>query len=85
MIGHLPDLELDMRMLFHEGLKPVLAAQVAGCVEYTDLAIAMLSRLEADWNLIPGGRALAGPQIISIFCEYLQAEAVAAMSFRPIT
>lgn len=80
MIGHLPDQDLNMGKLFRAGLQPVLAAQVAGFEQYTDLAVAMLSRLAADCNLIPEGRALAGPQIISIFCEFLHAAAVVESS-----
>ena len=70
VIGHLPDLDLDMRKLFHQGLQPVLAAQLAGYAKCMDPAVAMLSRLAVDCNLLPGGRAYAGPQIISTFCEY---------------
>ena len=86
VIGHLPDMGLDMYKLFQDGLQPVLKAQVVGIVEYTDLAVAVLSRLAADCNLLPAeGRRLAGPQIISVFCEFLQAEPVAVMSSRPVS
>ena len=82
VIGHLPDLDLDMCKLFHQGLQPVLAAKLAGRTEYRDLAVAMLSRLAVDCNLIPGGRAFAGPEIVSIFCEFVQAK-MGAISLRP--
>lgn len=71
VIGHLPDLGLDMYKLFRRGLQPVLAAQLVQCTGYRDLAVAMLSRLAVDCSLIPGGEASAGPQIISSFCEFL--------------
>ncbi len=48
VIGHLPDLDLDMSMLFMTGQEPILRAITAGHREYTGLAVAMLSRLATD-------------------------------------
>lgn len=68
--GHLTDLDLQMPKLFRDGLKSVLKAQLAGHVEYTGLALAMMSRLATDCSLITTSMAVAGPQIISVFCEF---------------
>lgn len=68
VIGHLPDLDLDMRKLFKAGLLPVLAAQRAGHAESTGLAVAMLSRLAVDCTLIPESLPYAS-RLYSVFCK----------------
>lgn len=68
VIGHLPDLDLDMQPLFQAGLQPVLAALRAGHVVYTGLAVAMLSRLGTDSTLISQSRTADALQVLSVFC-----------------
>lgn len=73
VIGHLPDLDLDMQKLFKAGLYPVLAAQLAGRAESTGLAVAMLSRLTMDSTLISQTQPADAAQMLSVFCELQQA------------
>ena len=70
VVGHLLDVDLDVSMLFSVGLDPVLRLISAGHAEYTDLAVAMLSRLAMDRALIPTGCRQA-QAIFAIFCESL--------------
>ena len=53
LIGHLPDWNLNISTLFQATLKPVLAALLAGYQQYTELAVAMLSEMAKDSDLIP--------------------------------
>lgn len=55
LIGHLPDLDLEVCALFTAGLEPVLTAQMAGYAEFTALAAAMISRLAMDRTVVPTG------------------------------
>ena len=73
VIGHLPDLDLDMQKLFKAGLYPVLAAQLPGRAESTGLAVAMLSRLAVDSTLISQTQPADAVQMLSVFCELQQA------------
>ena len=68
VIGHLPDLDLDMQQLFKAGLQPVLAALLAGHAEYTALTVAMLSRLATDSTLISQSQLKDAVQLLSVFC-----------------
>ena len=71
--GHMPDMQLDMRLLFTAGLSPVLSAQCAEHLGYLGLTTAMLSRLGKDCGLIPQTLAHAD-QICSLFCELQPAQ-----------
>lgn len=70
-IGHMPDMDLDMRKLFKVGMRPVLGAQYFEHPGYSGFTIAMLSRLARDCSLMPQSldHALG---IGSLFCESSQ-------------
>lgn len=85
VIGHLPDLDLDMRKLFKAGLQPVLAALHKGHAEYTGLAVAMLSRLALDSTLISQSQLTDTSQLLSVFCEFQQDHIYFAMISTSIT
>ena len=72
LIGHLPDLDLDMHPLFQAALKPVLRVRLAGFREYTALAVAMLStRMAVDFRLLDGNTTAEEllQLVMSTFCE----------------
>lgn len=71
MIRHLPDLDLDVQKLFHEGLQPILLV-VQEHTEYTGLVVAMFSRLAIDYSLHDYGQPEA-KLIFTMFCESKQA------------
>ena len=72
VIGHLLDLDLDMRMLFKAGLQPILAALQSGHAECTGLVVAMLCRLAMDSALISQSQLAETPRLLSVFCELQQ-------------
>ena len=70
VIGHLQDLDLDMRTLFKATLKPILSALLGRHEEYTGLAVAMLSRLALDDKMMSQNMLEIAPLIISLSCEH---------------
>ena len=73
VIGHLPNLDLHVQMLFHEGLQPILNTAVSEHREYTSLVVAMLSRLAIEHSLHVYGQQEA-VEIFNIFSESQQAK-----------
>lgn len=69
LIGHLQDLDLAMHTVLKAALEPVLTALLAGCKEYTPLALGMYARMAVDCGPMPQSMADAAPQTIEIFCE----------------
>ena len=68
VIGHLQDLDLSVYKLFVLGLEPVLNFHLQGDAEDTSLAVAMLSRLATDCNVIPVG-CIHASEICYIHCK----------------